>query len=306
MPKIKPPKRHRHQVPLLLSTDIAGVFALKPKLFYQLTQTLSADCCPIDGVEFLPFRFSHQRVHLALDKFKIPIVGIHGPVSLTNPSRGLLETMYVAPFAGVMPSLGGTLKLTTKTKPNYILFHEPDLDKCCFTRQLTEYLKQEDTPTILLENVYRPNSLQISVNKAKRLSNQTRAGVMIDLVHLLHEVTGLFSLFNNLRRRLNPDTVDEYWLLMLLAMDKALSQVPVAGLHIPTGTNHDSLPWQLITTKYWQQLALLLDKHQKRLMVITLENQHLETAFSMTEKQLPNIIKDKKKKIKTLIQTRVL
>jgi len=306
MPKLKKMKRHRHQVPLIISTDIAGVFALKPKLFYQLFQTLSADCCQIDGVEFLPFRFSHHRVQPALEKFKIPVVGIHGPVALTNPNRGLFETMYVAPFAGVMPSLGATLKLTTKTKLNYILFHEPDLDKCCFTRQLTEYLKQEDTPAILLENVYRPNSLQISVNKAKRLSNQTQAGVMIDLVHLLHEVTGLYSLFNNLRRRLGPDTVDEYWLKMLLAMDKALSQVPVAGLHIPTGTNHDSLPWKLITTKHWRQLALLLDKHQDRLMAITLENQHLETAFSLTEKQLPHIIKDKKKKIKTLIQTGVL
>jgi len=306
MPKIKKSPRHRSQVPLLLSTDIAGVFALNPQLFYQLIQTLSADCCQIDGVEFLPFRFSYHRVRQALQKFNIPIIGIHGPIAWNTPNRSLWETIYVAPFSVVMPSLETALKLTTKTKPSYLLFHETDLDKCCFTKQLTTYLKQESTPTILLENVYRANSLQISVNKVKRLLNQTQAGVMIDLVHLLHEVMGLYSPFINYQRQLTPDNINEYWLKMLLAMDKTLEQIPVAGLHIPIGTNYDSLPWELITTAHWQQLARLLDKHQDRLIALTLENQHLETAFSINKKQLPNIIKDKKTKIKTLLQTRVL
>ena len=306
MPKLRKPQRHRHQVPLLLSTDVAGVFALHPHLFYQLYQTLTADCCPIDGVEFLPFRFSHHRVQPALDKFNIPIVGIHGPVAMTASHRGLLETIYVTPFATVTPSVNATLKLANKTKPNYLLFHEPDLDKCCFTRQFADYLKQEDTPTILIENVYRPNSLQISINKARRLSNQTRAGVMIDLVHLLHEVMGLHSLLTNHHRRLNTTNIDEYWLKMLLAMDKALNQISIAGIHLPIGSSHDSLPWKTITPKHWRQLAKLLDKHQDRLIALTLENQHLETAFSMKKKHLPHLIKDKKTKIKTLIQAGVL
>lgn len=306
MPRIKKAKRHRNQVPLLFSTDIAGIFALNPQLFYQLVQTLSADCCHIDGVEFLPFRFSYHRVQQALNKFNIPIVGIHGPVAWNTPDRSFFEKIYLSPFSGIMPSVKTTLRLTAKIKPSYLLFHEPDLDQCCFAQQLASYLKQESTPTILLENVYRPNSLQISVNKAKRLFNQTQAGIMIDLVHLLNEVMESFSYFSNYHRQINPKNIDEYWLKMLISMDKALSQIPIAGLHIPIGTNRDSLPWELITTQHWQQLAELLDKHQNQLIALTLENQHLETTFSMNKKQLQTIIKDKKKKIKTLLQTRVL
>ena len=114
MPRIKKAKRHRNQVPLLFSTDIAGIFALNPQLFYQLVQTLSADCCHIDGVEFLPFRFSYYRVQQALNKSNIPIVGIHGPVALNTPDRNLLEKIYLSPFSGIMPSLKTTLKLTAK------------------------------------------------------------------------------------------------------------------------------------------------------------------------------------------------
>lgn len=306
MPKLKKHSRHRHQVPLLLSTDIAGIFATQPQLFYQLMQTLSADCCPIDGVEFLPFRFSYQRMQQALSKFKVPIVGIHGPVAWNTPDRNLLEKSYVALFSHVMPSLKSAFKLTTQTQPNYLLFHEPDLDQCCFNRQLQDYLKQENTPTILLENVYRPNSLEISVNSAQKLLNQTQAGVMIDLVHLLREVMGVFSSFSNYHHRLNTNNIDDYWLKMLWAMDKALEQIPVAGLHIPIGTNHDSLPWKLISDKHWRQLAKLLDKHNDRLIALTLENQHFETILSLHKKQLPTIIKDKKDKIRTLLKTDVL
>lgn len=306
MPKRKKLKRNRPQIPLLLSTDIAGIFATKPHLFYQLIQTLDADCCHIDGVEFLPFRFSYRRVQQALKKFNIPIIGIHSPIAWDTPDRNFWETIYAAPFSSVMPSVKTALKLTATTKPNYLLFHEPDLDKCCFTRQLTTYLKQESTPTILLENVYRPNSLQISVDKVKKLQSQTRAGVMIDLVHLLMETLGIFSSFTDYRRALNKQNIDSIWLKMLIAIDKALEQIPVAGLHIPIGTNRDSLPWQLLKTKHWQQLAKLLDKHQDKLIALVLENQHLETALSMNRKHLPAIIKNKKKKIKTLLQAGVL
>lgn len=306
MPKRKQIKRHRSQVPLLLSTDIAGIFALNPQLFYQLMQTLDADCCHIDGVEFIPFRFSQHRAHLALDKLNIPIIGIHGPIAWDTPDKSLLEKIYVTPFSGVMSSIKTTLNLTAKIKPRYLLFHEPDLDQCCFTQQLTSYLKQESTPIILLENVYRPNSLQISVNKTKRLLNQTQAGIMIDLVHLLREVMEVFNCFSNYHRQLNPDNIDQYWLKMLVAMDEALDQIPAAGLHIPLGSNRDSLPWELLKEKHWRQLAKLFDKHQNRLIALTLENQHLETVFSMNKKQFPAIIKDKKKKIETLLSTGVL
>ncbi len=57
MPRIKKAKRHRNQVPLLFSTDIAGIFALNPQLFYQLVQTLSADCYHIDGVVIFTLSF---------------------------------------------------------------------------------------------------------------------------------------------------------------------------------------------------------------------------------------------------------
>jgi hypothetical protein len=306
MPKIKKAIRYRHQVPLLLSTDIAGIFALNPQLFYQLIQTLTADCCHIDGVEFLPFRFSHQKVHQALTKANIPIIGIHGPVAWNTTERNLFEKLYCLPFAGVMPSLNSAYQLTTKAKPNYLLFHEPDFNDCCFSKKLTAYLKQENTATILIENVYRANSLQISVDQAKKLANQTQAGVMIDLVHLLHEVMELHSFFTSYHRRLNSKNIDEYWLKMLIQADLALEQIPVACFHIPLGTNHDSLPWKLLNTKHWQQFAKLLDKHNDRLIALTLENQHLETVLSMTAKKLPTLIKDKKEKIQTLISTRVL
>ncbi len=306
MPKPKKIKRHRSQVPLLLSTDISGIFSVQPDLFYQLFHTLSADCCPIDGVEFLPFRFSKDRVKKTLDKFNIPITGIHAPVAIDTPDRGLGMKLFVTPFSLVMPSLHSTLKLTSQSKANYLLFHEPDLDKCCVTKQLNSLLKKDHKQVILLENVYRPNSLKISVQKAKKLAKQTQAGVMIDLVHLLMEVMGVFSFFDNYHYKLNSKNIDRYWSAMLFEMDKALKQIPIAGLHIPIGTNRDSLPWEIITTKHWQQLAKILDKHQDRLVALTLENQHLETVISMNKKHLPQIIKDKKRKIKTLIKTRVL
>jgi len=306
MPKLKKPSRRHSQVPLLLSTDIIGILALQPQLFYQLYQTLVADCCPIDGVEFLPFRFNHQRIRQALKKFNIPIIGIHGPLAWNTPDKNTFEKVYATLFTNVMPSVNTTFKITAQTKPSYLLFHEPNLGKCCFSRQLNSYLKQENTPTILLENVYRPGSLRISVNQAKKLLNQTQAGIMIDLVHLLMEVMESFNFFSDYRRQLNSKNMTNYWHKMLWSMDKALEQIPVAGLHIPIGTNRDSLPWELITNEHWRQLAKLLDKHQDRLITFTLENQHFETILSLNKKHLPEIIKDKKKKIKTLLNTQVL
>lgn len=306
MPKRKNKPRHRPQIPLLLSTDILGVLAIKPKLFYQLLQTLDADCCQIDGVEFLPFRPSHRRVLKKLNKFNISAHGIHAPVAWNTPNRKLFEKLYVGIFSSITPSLFITYHLTSKIQPKYLLFHEPDLDKCCFVRKLTHYLQQEFTPAILLENVYRPNSLQISVDKAKKLQSQTQAGVMIDLVHLLMEIKGVFSSFSDYRRALNKKNIDSTWIKMLTAMDKALEQIPIAGLHIPIGTNRDSLPWELLTDKHWSQLAKLMDKHQDRLIALVLENQHMETIITLTDKQLPSIIKDKKEKIKVLLNSQVL
>ncbi len=306
MPKLKKSKRHRHQVPLLLSTDIAGIFSLQPHLFYQLYQTLSADCYDIDGVEFLPFRFSHRRLQKILNQFNIPVIGVHGPLAWNTPNRNNLEKAYMALFTTAMPNLKTTFKITNQTKPKYLLFHEPDLNQYCVYRKLSNYLKQETTPIIMLENVYRPHSLQISVTQTKKLLHQTQAGIMIDLVHLLMEVMESYNFFTDYRHQLNNKNITHYWHKMLWEMDKTLEQIPIAGLHIPIGTNHDSLPWQLITIKHWHELAKLLDKHQNRLIAMTLENQHTENILSLTPKHLPAIIKDKKKKIKLLLRTQVL
>ena len=306
MPKLKKTHRHRPQIPLLLSTDIAGIMAFKTAHYYQLINTISADCGHIDGVEFLPFRFNHRRVQKMLCQSKIPIIGVHGPLAWNTPDKNSFEKIYASLFSHVMPSLKTALNIVEHTQPQYLLFHEPDFGQCHFNRQLAAYLKKESTPIIMLENVYRPNSLQISVNQANKLITQTQAGIMIDLVHLLMEVMAVFSSSQNYHRQLNQANISQYWTKMIEAMDQALQQVPMAGLHIPIGTNHDSLPWDLLTATHWQQLAQLLDQHQERLIALTLENQHSETILSLTNKHLPAIIKDKKKKIRTLIRHRVL
>ena len=300
-------KRHFPHIPLLISTDLTGVLALKPQLFYQLYHTISVDSCPLDGVEFLPFSPSHHRVEQMLTKFNIPIVGIHGPVLSDTPEKNLSEKIFSLPFVGITPSLKNAIKSTQRIQPSYLLFHEPDLDNCHFAQRVNNYLEQDSTPVILLENVYRPNSLQISVDKAKKLSNQTQAGVMIDLVHLLREVVKSFNSFSSYRQQINPDNIDQHWFQMLLMIDRALSQLPIAGFHIPLGSSRgDSLPWELIKAKHWRQLAQLINKHQKRLIAIVLENQHPENTLSINRKYLPKILQDKKHKLKTLVKLGVL
>jgi hypothetical protein len=306
MPKLKKTKRHRHQVPVILSTDITGILGFHPQLFYQLFHTISADCLPLDGVEFLPFRFSQQRLNRVLKTSQIPVVGIHAPIAWNTPDRTWPEKMFVAPFSLVAPSLSTAFNLTREHHPHYLLLHEPDLASCGVKNQLHRFLDQDNPPPILLENVYRPRSLQISIDQAKKLTTHTQTGVMIDLVHLLMEVMGIFSSFQNYHHHLTPTKIDRYWGQMLEQMDHALQQLHLAGIHLPIGTNRDSLPWNLLSTKHWRELVVLLDKHQDRLVAITLENQHPETILNLGQKHLPAIIKDKKNKLKTLLSCRVL
>ena len=306
MPKLKKANRHRQDIPLLLSTDIAGILFFKPELYYQLYQTISADAAFLDGVEFLPFRFNHHLAHHHLHNLKIPILGVHGPLAWNTPDKSWSEKMYAMVFAQVTSNLKTAFNITAINKPKYLLFHEPDLDQCQLHHQLSKFLKRDRNPIIMIENVYRPNSLQLSVDKVLRLHQQNRAGIMIDLVHLLQEVMGIFSSFKNYHHQLTAKNMTPIWQKMLIAMDQALQQIQIAGLHIPIGTNHDSLPWDLLTTAHWQALSQLLDKHQRRLIALTLENQHPETILGIRKKDLPAIIKDKKKKIKSLVRNRVI
>lgn len=306
MPAHKKTRIKQNHIPVLLSTDIAGVVAHRPQLFYQLYQTLRAECGVIEGVELLPFRLSWRRMMRSLEKFDIPIVGIHGPVGWNHPDRSWLNKMFVSIFASITPSFHTTFHLTSHIQPRYLLFHEPDLDQPALYLQLKKFLEHKPTPTLLLENVYRPNSLSHCVHHAQKLATQTQTGIMIDLVHLVLEVMGIYDFYINYHHHLNSQNIDAHWLQMLVKMDWALQQISLAGLHLPVGTNRDSLPWDLLQDTHWRQLAVMIDKHRQKLMVITLENQHLATAVSLTEPQLTNLIQDKKMKISTLIRAGVL
>lgn len=306
MPKLKKLRRHRPQIPVLLSTEINGILGLQPDSFYQLFQTLSADCCPLDGVEFLPFRLSYQRLCKTLQKMKIPILGMHAPVGWNHPGNSLPKKMFFFPFTQVTPSFTTTFKLTAKIKPNYLLFHENDLDICSLKRELHDFLQNNDPQLILLENIYRPDSLKKTLKKAKQLQSQTQAGVMIDLVHLLMEEMKIYSFFDNYQHHLNTKNINHYWELMLRSMGQILSKIHLAGLHIPLGGNRDSLPWELLEKKHWRELAQLIDRHQDRIKAITIENQHSETVLNLSKKRLPQLIKEKKMKLRTLFETGVL
>ncbi len=305
--------RRTTDLPLLFSTDLTGIFARKPEFFYQLFQTISADCVHLDGVELMPFRFSHERVRLSLKKYNVPVIGLHGPPACNISTRSPVDNLIVALFSAVTPNLKTTLKMNQQLKPQYFLVHEPDLDQPQIRDSITKHFfnwKQNQNvtkqPWLMIENVYRPNSLQETIKKVNQLNRQTKIGLMLDLTHLLHQVTGLNKIFSRFERVLDQKNIDEYWQLLLKQAHQAFSQVPKAGLHIPLGDTGDGLPFELLTNKHWQLLAQLIKHHKKKLLALTIENQHHCARLSLSKNSLPKLIKDKKKKLKILLKTGVI
>lgn len=305
--------RCRPNLPLIFSTDLTGILAKKPELYYQLIQTLSVDCCPIDGVELVPFRFSYKRVIGQLKKYQLPVIGIHGPPAWNIPTRRKRDNLIAALFASITPSLSQTFRLNQQLVPRYFLLHEPDLDQPIICQQVHQHFKNwsetqphQDRPCLMIENVYREESLQKTIEKVKCFQGQFRSGLMLDLAHLLHQVTGLTRPFTSFLRVLNSENIDHYWQQLLQETDRALNQVSLAGLHLPLGLTSDGLPFQLLEEEHWLQLADLIDQQQKKLMTLVIENQHLESRLTLTEKFLPELIKDKKMKLKILLRTGVL
>ncbi len=295
--------------PILFSTDLTGIFAHKPELFYQLFQTISADCIQLDGVELMPFRFSSSRVVNQLQRYNLPIVGLHGPPAWNVPTRSLFYNLVVSIFAAATPNLSSTFRLNDRLKPQYFLIHEPDLDQPQIKKAIinhfhtwTKNKPEQNKPWLMVENVYRPQSLQLTVKKVNQLHRQTKTSLMLDLSHLLHQVTGLNLIFSRFEQVLDQNKIDDYWQLMIKQADLALAQVPKAGFHIPLGDTSDGLPDKLLTTKHWRQLAALIAHHHSKILVLVIENQHRAARLSLTEKFLPELIKDKKKKLQKLIQ----
>lgn len=301
------------KLPLLFSTDLTGIFAKKPELFYQLFQTISADCRQLAGLEFVPFRFSHRRVSQKLLEYNLPIVGLHGPPAWRIPTCSVKGNLIASIFASITPSLNTCLELNQSLKPKYFLIHELDLDQPLLRKKLISHFQNwsknqlhSTKPIFMIENVYRQKSWQQTVKKINQLHQQTRTGLMLDLAHLLHQVTGLTKPFTHYEQLLNPDNIDHYWQKLLTESHQALNQVSLAAIHLPLGETSDGLPFDLIKAKHWQNLAGLIKHHQNKLLFLVIENQHAQTRLSLTEKYLPTLIKDKKRKLKTLLKAGVI
>lgn len=300
------PHRSRPNIPLLLSTDIAGIWGRNLQNFYQLYQTIEAEVCPLDGVEFMRFRFNHLALDKQLQKYQLPITGLHGNLGWNHPGKPLIAKIHSGIFSTVTPGFRQTFKTAHRLKPKYLLFHQPDFGMPSFRTKFNHFLESNPETIIMIENVFDENSLANSIVYAQQYKNSARMGVMIDLVHLLREVCDATKPFQDYRTLLNTTNFDRHWNKMLQEIREAFQQSPIIGFHIPLGNNLDSLPWDLIRNEHWQEFSKLMTKYEKQIKFLTLENQHPQAVLKLKNKDLAKIIADKKTKLSKLVQLGVI
>lgn len=252
---------------LLVSTDIVGAFgnpnwAKKLYPFFAQNEQLS--------VELLAWKYLAQYPDL-IEKSKLSVVGIHGPTGSPKDAPSLIEKSK----AIIIDQLTADLELALSARPelfdhrkrNYFLVHEPELR----TKEKVSLIAQQPIQThVLVENVLDIGSLDKTVEKIKLLQHHdVSAGIMLDLVHLLKELTqSLITL-----QTLDAKVFGQVWRIALAKIQTTISGLPRSGLHIPIGENGDSLPLHLMTDHHWQDLAQVIGSLGENIQWLVFENQ---------------------------------
>jgi hypothetical protein len=95
------------------------------------------------------------------------------------------------------------------------------------------------------------------------------AGIMLDLVHLIKEITGATKTLH----ALSQAQFDQVWQVVITQVGQVMTLLPGSGLHIPIGVNGDSLPLELMSASHWQELGQTIKAAGKNIKWLTIENQ---------------------------------
>lgn len=265
------PEQEKPQV--LVSSDAVGVFGSLQSLLeiYRL-------CLPILQVEQLPIELLSWQVVMSdartVNKQQLPVQvqAIHGPMISPQGSPTLVEAAKAIVISQVMSEIATAIEgfpayIAENNQAHYFLLHEPDLRD----ESVQASLKQLPPGTsILVENVLEKGSLQKTIARAQALKEQGfNAGIMLDLVHLIKEITGATKTLHTLSQA----QFDQVWKIVITQVGKTMTLLPGSGLHIPIGVNGDSLPLELMSAVHWQELGQAIKAAGKNIKWLTIENQ---------------------------------
>lgn len=273
---------------VLVSSDAVGVFGDLQALaqIYQL-------CLPLLGVDQLAIELlSWQHVvsdAQTVEKTKLPvqIQAIHGPMISPEGSPTLIEAAKAILISQVMAEIAHAIEsfphyIAENQRAHYFLLHEPDL------RNATIQAAVQQLPpatSVLVENVLEKGSLQKTINRVHSLKEQgVNAGIMLDLVHLIKEITGATKTLH----ALSQAQFDQIWKSVVQHVAQTMTLLPGSGLHIPIGVNGDSLPLELMSDHHWRELAAVIKNTGTNIKWLTLWKTSSTTYFGSVVKPLPH------------------
>lgn len=283
-----------------VSTDISGLEG-KPEnvvSFYQdLWPLMPGPNLPKLQLEVIAWKHSYKSFQEGENHFGFRVAGWHGPVGVDNWwVGGLQHQLKNRVFNVALVSVEELLELGQPPFNGYLLIHEAETDRNGFKELIKT--KKISNP-LLLENVPAPGSILKTTAKVIGLRQEgVNTGLMIDLGHLLLE---------------NPDYQPKMkkadflpvWDRILLQVRQALTQMTVAGLHLPIGTLRDCLPMVLMDEKAWQKLASLIHEFSC-LQYLTIENVHRPTLLRLTSGDEGRLKERTRQILQTLVKTQVI
>lgn len=286
-----------------MSTDIAGIFSRPDRLFevYLPTKQLFEKHRIDWGFEVVGWKHNISRILRLIKINGYTTNGIHGRIGVIYKDR-TTTTVDIAKVRSIdFLLLCPTPKFLDLSKHvadgSYILVHESELNRSGIE---SFFLKNKLVlPTLMIENNYSVNSLNNTLIKVDWLnSNGMDVGIMIDLLHLTKELSGV--------EKFTSDNWPKIWSVVMEKILYAIDRAETIGFHIPIGTTNDSLPVDLITLEQWKEMGKIVKKYRKKIRYMTMENQQNESILYLKNRDVSTLANRTLLTVKKLIDTGVI
>lgn len=273
---------------ILVSTDAVGILG-NPNRIQDIYPFMTDEQDKL-AIELLAWRYLMMNPGI-INQETLSVIGIHGPGGSSKHVPGTIEQCKTILMNWWLGSLKSVVEkrgeLFDPSRNNYLLVHEPEL-----RNPQSIALLQDVQDHILVENVPYPNSIKETVDKIALLQEQgLSTGVMVDLVHLIKEITNSIATLQDL----DQNIFDQAWKESMAQTHKAISQLPASGIHIPIGENGDSIPLKLMGNHHWQDLAQLIEDLGEKIQWLVFENQ--QPQFLVTPNSQMSALAERNKKI---------
>ncbi|MFA5827948.1 MAG: hypothetical protein WC841_01100 [Candidatus Shapirobacteria bacterium] len=279
-----------------VSTDIAGA----PGRLDQVREAYSRVDLVKSGIGLEVVGLSRIKWS-EYNNLGLKVNGIHGPpgcrAEAASKPPSLRSLFMGAVFDYLIVDPTRLVEISKKFPGAYILVHLPVVNSEKKIADMVGISQGFPANRLMVENLPEANSMGLTIAAVGRLKELgVRAGVMIDLVHLLYELSQSGDIITG-------KIVEKYWENALQIIRQTASTIDTVGLHVPIGLKqNDSLPVVEMTLKKWTSLGKLLQECPP-IKYVTIENQReeLQSAFLIDRGMMQTLI-ERNGKIMSLLR----